>query len=765
MKVIFLQSSLLCSFLLSAISLAQPQSVRWTGKEDKNSNLVHVLDVIRTKTAIELSPSNFMLVESRKLATSQYMMLAQTAAGIPIRGLSLRIWTSLENSETIQIEAQIDVSPNTARWSAKTAKAVLSSFDTTELVRMAIKNTDDPFLRKITWQDMWENGELVRVVKIKAKRGKHVVVLSLISKKVLKSSYEEFPQADLASQDEFSIPVNIFPIYEEIEQGRAAPLQMARVASELRHLNRTIHRAKGQDPLANLKSQHYKDSLFEPLLGLTTEGRKQGFWSMAYIKDQVEKLFSALPLEENSFANGGVFLDGKYVTVNLYTEAAKLPNLSFNPSPSAHFRPEYVVMASEPDHEEMIPSAAIYGRPITSLDDAWNRPARRLENHDPISYINDGFDEVQVYWAVTQMFDSLRSLGFTDPDLSTRPFHAFLFNPDISYRNNAFYTDDTINFTTYSPDSQNMARDNTTIWHELGHGVMDRLMGDHIQLADTGGLSEGMADFVAQLILNDITGGLHFPGKEKMRIFNQTGYYLTNEVHDDGEAYGGSMNDFLQGAMARYGKSGLHKVTDLTMETMRLTRNHPALTAVEWFQHMLFADEMGREGVRAPFELKDLILKALNGRNFNMEESTPALFVVKNGANEVTSTGPGSRNNPIKIKWVEGEVASFNMEVGVKNAPNYRFKFPVTVKVNYSGGALEGAVHWTKEEAGNLTFILNSEADLAKFTLGTEGRCDEINRPDGSCSDYAYIQIWNQGETIKPQAKKRFYLRVYPKAP
>ena len=183
MKVIFFQAILLCSFLLSAISLAQPQSVRWTGKEDKNSNLVHVLDVIRTKTAIELSPSNFMLVEGRKLATSQYMMLAQTAAGIPIRGLSLRIWTSLENSETIQIEAQIDVSPNTARWSAKTAKAVLSSFDTTELVRMAIKNTDDPFLRKLTWQDMWENGELVRVVKIKAKRGNHVVVLSLISKK------------------------------------------------------------------------------------------------------------------------------------------------------------------------------------------------------------------------------------------------------------------------------------------------------------------------------------------------------------------------------------------------------------------------------------------------------------------------------------------------------------------------------------------------------------------------------------------------------
>jgi hypothetical protein len=75
-----------------------------------------------------------------------------------------------------------------------------------------------------------------------------------------------------------------------------------------------------------------------------------------------------------------------------------------------------------------------------------------------------------------------------------------------------------------------MARDNTTIWHELGHGVMDRMMGDHIELADTGGLSEGMADFVAQLVVNDVTGGTDFPGKYAMRIFNNTGYYLTNEV-------------------------------------------------------------------------------------------------------------------------------------------------------------------------------------------------------------------------------------------
>jgi hypothetical protein len=78
------------------------------------------------------------------------------------------------------------------------------------------------------------------------------------------------------------------------------------------------------------------------------------------------------------------------------------------------------------------------------------RPARRLKNHDPVSYINDGFDELQVYWAINQMFDSLRPMGFTDPELSTRRFNGFLYDPDISMKDNAYYTDDTINFTTHA---------------------------------------------------------------------------------------------------------------------------------------------------------------------------------------------------------------------------------------------------------------------------------------------------------------------------
>lgn len=172
--------------------------------------------------------------------------------------------------------------------------------------------------------------------------------------------------------------------------------------------------------------------------------------------------------------------------------------------------------------------------------------------------------------------ESLHAVGFLDPELSTRPFNAFLYDPDIGSRDNAYYTDDTINFTTYSPSAQNYARDNSTIWHELGHGIMDRLMGDSIHLADTGGLSEGMADFVAELAIQTVTKGQPFEGSENFRIVNTTGFSFTNEVHDDGEAYGGSMRDLLMASRAQHGLEGFQKVGDLTMETMRLCRNNPA---------------------------------------------------------------------------------------------------------------------------------------------------------------------------------------------
>ncbi len=748
-----MKSIFLALLLVSFSAFAAPKSVRWTGAEDTNPDLMHVLSVIKAKTGIDLGFADFMPLEDRNLATSHFTTLIQVSNGIPIKGQSIRIWTSLTTGESIQVEARIDAAPatNFLLWSKLSSEATMAA-----VRRVVLAHADDAHLRQVDWQDQVDGESYVRLVKVKAKHGTFTIKLANSTGQVLDSQYREFPQAD-----ETSLPVRIYPIYEEPEGSEGGVKILERIDSELRYLNTKVRRPV-DDPYASLRSAKYVSDMYDPLLGLTTAGRKSGYWSPVFLKNLAAQLLSQVPLSDNNFANG-VFLEGRYATVSLYPDAPdRFKPLAFTPTSSGHYLPFWKPVAGT-NQEEMIPTAALRGRPITSLDDALMRPARRLKDNDPVTYINDGFDEIQVYWSITQMFETLRANGFTDPELSTRPFHAFLFDPDISYRDNAFYTDDTINFTTYSPMSQNMARDNSTIWHELGHGVMDRLMGDHVTLADTGGLSEGMADFVAQLVLNDVSGGSPYEGKENLRIFNSMGFGLTNEVHDDGESYGGAMNDLLRAAMARHGRLGLVKVTDLTLEAMRLTRNHPALTASDWFEHMIFADELGRPGVRASGEMRGLILQSLNGRNFVFGDAVPATFTLKNGANEVTSTGPGSRNNPIQLKLDPAEKADYALTVNLKSSPAYHFKYPVTVQVELKKGPLQGAIHWTEEDKNPLSFTLNTEADTVAIPLSAVGKCDEINRPDGSCVDFAYVKIFNSGTKAAPQAKKRFYLRIYPK--
>lgn len=741
--------------LVSVCAIADPKFIRWTGQDDPNADFIHVLKVIQQKTGITLSPSDFMLLEDRSLATSHFTMMQQMTGGLPIKSQSVRIWKRKQSGALIQMEALVDTGPVTDRWGVNQIRHSVSSADTLAMVRKVVANhPDDSSIREVSWQDLWNRGEIVREVKVKARRGYHYITVGLAARRVTVSRYEEFPQAD----GEFSVPVRVYPIYEEVEGELGVTLP--RVDSELRYLSSVVPGVT-EDPYASLKMKRYLETMLDPILGLTEEGQKKGYWTMAHIKAQARELLSAVPLVANSFQGRGVILEGRYATVNIHPEAAKaFPNLSFKPAMSGQLFPVWRPTPETSLVWEMVPSTALLGKPLMTEGEAWERPARRLPDHDPLTYINDGFDELQVYWSITRLFESLRGMGFVDPDFSTRPFHAYLYDPSIVYRNNAYYTDDTINFTTYTAENPNFARDNTTIWHELGHGVMDRLMGDHIQLADTGGLSEGMADFTALLVSTDVVGDNPFPGKDKLRIFNKTGFNLTNEVHDDGEAYGGAMSDLLHKAQARFGRSGLVKVTDLTMEAMRLGRNHPGLTASDWFERMLFADELG-SAVRAPRELGDFILESLNGRNFVFSGKF-ASFELKNGSDEVTSTSLGSRGKPIPLKLKAAQTASFPLGVRLASSPAYPFRYPVKVTVEFRRGPIQGAVHWVGEEKNPWSFTLASENDTVSVPVTVTGICDEVNRPDGSCVDYISVQIWNDQQTDKPVGKKRFYVRVFP---
>ena len=115
---------------------------------------------------------------------------------------------------------------------------------------------------------------------------------------------------------------------------------------------------------------------------------------------------------------------------------------------------------------------------------------------------------------------------------------------------------------------------------------------------------------------------------------------------------------------------------------------------------------------------------------------------------------------PIKISLAKDAIAHFDLSVVLKSSDKYQFKYPVTIKVGFVEHALQGAVHWVGEEKGPMLVTLQSEADAAKIGLDVSGTCDQVNREDGSCVDYAYVQILNAGDVGQPHAKKRFYVQV-----
>jgi hypothetical protein len=751
------------TLIFSGQSFAKDYEKRLTLKETTLSSLPSLISIANNETGLNFTESDFIVLEDRELATSHFTMFAQAIEGVPVKGKSIRVWKNLSSNTLIQAEMNLDVKSE-LRSSILIKKYTQAQFNKNALksnalnkhinqlaIKVVANHPDDNRVFGIESLDQWIGEDLVRTVTIKARRGKHKVDISLLKNKVIGSSYIEFAQADMYQ----SLSAEVYPIYEEVE---ATHEMLPRINSELKYI-KTYVAANTADPFVILRTQRYAEDMYNPLLAETALGRSQGFWSPSMLKRKALELELGLQTRENNFASG-LILDGKYTSINFHPSALDaFPDLSFELKPSSKYYPMWTQGSDQ--LWEIIPQAGLVGKTISSQEEMLNRPARRIPDHNPQDYINDGFDEIQVYWAVTSLMDSLMHMGFTDPELSTRPFNAFLYDPDIGMKDNAYYTDDTINFTTYSPTSINYARDNSTIWHELGHGIMDRLMGDFVTLADTGGLSEGMADFVAALVVEDVKKGEAFPGSKDFRIMNQTGFFLTNEVHDDGEAYGGTMKDILDLSIQKFGHElGLKKMSDLTMEAMRLTRNNPALTAQSWFSHMLFADELG-SSIRSPGELSSEINIALNNRNFSWDNSETADLIVLNEDEVLTNSSLGSRENPIRLTLAHDEKVNYNLKVSLKSVENYKFNYPVTVKVEFQKGALQGAIHWEGEENNPFVYTLNSEADVIDVNLTASGKCDTVNQEGNACKDYAYIQVYNKGfESNKPVAKKRFYLKI-----
>lgn len=726
-------------------------------KGELSPTLASMLVKANHETGLNFSASDFLLIEERELATSHYKFYVQMNSMVPVAKTAIRIWSDLKTNELILGEMHLseEAIRNGAQLRTRYAKAKFSPFAMKSMkLSRAIKamvaqqvsrHATDNKIISLKFKDQWVNGDLRREVEVRGRRGIHHIAISLLKNQIVEQDYREFSQSEL-----MSLKAHVYPIYEEVE---ATGERLPYAIRELKYIS-TVVPDGGEEPLGNLGNAKFSEANHNPLLAETVLGEMKGLWSENSVRRKIENMVSLMPTRENSYASG-ILLQGKYATVNLHPavkDQFKDVNVSLRPT-------VYHMMAWVEGDEgyEGKPLSGLSGKLITSEEELFSRTPVRLADHDTTSYINSGVDEVQVYYGVTALMDSLVGMGFNDPELSEKPFHAFLYDPDISMKDNAYYYDNTINFTTYSPASPNYARDNPTIWHELGHAIMERLMGTHLGFADSkggyGGLSEGMADFIAQIVVEHQTGGQNFTGKETFRIMNEIGFYLTNEFHDEGEAYGGAMNDMFKVVVAKEGEEGLRAFANLTIEAMRLTRNHPALSAASWFEHMLIADEL--QGGK----YRDVIVNTLSARNFSFEkEFKPAKMVVTFGETELTNESMGSREKPILICGNRGENA-FDLKMKLTSGDSEFIEFPAVVKVEYKKGALQGAIHWVGEETNPQIYTVHSEDDLLEIPIKVNPTCDFVNQPDGSCKDYAYLQVYNSGN-LKPLAKKRFYIRM-----
>jgi|GEM_PF-1204349 len=764
----------------------------WRVGDLKSGSLEEIVTSLRRRSKFALGAADFRKSDTVELQGYHYVRYEQVKDGVAVEHAAIRVWISSASNVPVLVEAHV-VDPTLLKKTESTTGTASLAADAT-LLAVAERKTaelagDAPRL-STGIKDVWARGRLVRRVEQRTgkgsfrydfdKAGGKRVVLRHRAPTHKDGADKAAPHASSDNlQNKATQPattVNVFRLWEHAIadfSGDAKPED----------------RKQATEPLA------LKNILkgFRNVSAAASDEARTRVFKREEITPEVKAHFPAFWKAQDAYvANTGVDSGSKKARIRLLGRNAAVfvspaGAKAFSPAGRSPFAlaPHFELAYESSDDDA--PTTFRFEQPV------WGRGAHTLASFamrrpepnstslpspstpgsalDPVKLLAEGFDDLQVYTGIDTFMEVMRASGLGDPDISTRPFAAFLYDPSIEMRDNAFNDGDAIHFSTYS--QVNMARDNTTIWHELGHGLQGRVMGPHID-AESYGLWEGMADFISSLVTTYEFGDEDFPARDELRIANRTWFNNTNEEHDEGEAYGGAMEDMLQAIMKKYGtREGQMRMADLTFETMRITRDHPALTPTVWFQHMLFADSLERAGSsqgtgksyrRVPGELSPLVREALRARDY-MPGKKPARSTLRYEGVAVNGTGDlGGRYNPVKLAFdsiTAPKALPITIAFRNNDAGSAGFKFPLRVQVDFNVWALQGAVRW-QENDEPLSYTVTKEYEPLTISLAVRPGCDAANRSDGGCSDYAYVRVWNAGdaEDARPIVKKRFYVRL-----
>jgi hypothetical protein len=651
-----------------------------------------------------------------------------TVKMLPLHGCQIRVITQTQTEKVILIKYEWPEILNTLKLS-KSFKTKLSFFKLHQMAGLHLNSSGVDYLREVFFQ-----GKLAYLFQLKKTDAVIHLFIDPFSGKILGRTEESIVH---------SIDAEVYPVYEEtaIWDSKSETMSLKKAIPEkikLEGVNDIV--------LASL-SPYFSEFVGEYNEELNTtyhpEARgKPGAWND-------EDLEQSLKVESPSrmqLPYNQKILESEYISVLVHPSSANLLDST------RHFYPlPHVSMINKEQVWYTVIGESVYYPPIASNS---NHSAVRDPQHDLKNMINNPTDAIHVFQATNQFFQTLKAQSFNefkDEELKVR---AYLYNQDSFYKDNAFYTKGTINFTTYSPELPNFARDKRVIWHELGHSIFDKLA-DYVSGQKGNGQNEGFSDFISHFVFRARGFSEDYPYYKSERIYSEAIFNIANQVHDDGEAFGGTLKDILEEKIKSDGPAAFPKTLELVFTTLKFIRGSIKMSEQEFFHTMGLVDNIPTQ-TREAGEFAQIISDVLQKRNFSLMDSEQTTLEVKINGMEASVRGDGSYNYPFKFK--ENPNATHEITLSLKLIEKKAFAVPYPYQMSLRFQTNNSRILDIESLSPKDKMIYDKD-DSIQFKFLFKPVCLEYNLNSSSCRSAVRVEM-NRPNQEQVFGRRRFFIQV-----
>lgn len=773
-------------------------------EERRNEGDAEILAILLARAARPEPAKAFAKKEAVTFLNSEYVSYELRVEDLPVEGVIARVYR--DRKEGRVLKAEIDFpseepflplpagNDGSADGSARERNGSMSEAQTYALyatVGRAMRADSRRPYRTHPLRTVWKGGAKIHRIVAEDARGKHVFEFRAGEEGAAPArTFVPHPSADTgvgaavgagsgAAGDGGVLPPQPATVFrdegaidtsylDKIPNPPAPeePVLVSRYLTDLRARTNEIALGRLLDALGGPQLRESKR-----IDGMPTPAQlAQGFWSELSHPDlfgPFEPRADGRAVANVDASGNPIRLDGRYVSVLV---APRAPVDLFGRGHGFEYAPFLQrAWVSDLANDDAILKTEPYfwGRSLVSLPLSARTPVGRGAPgpSETARLLEQGFDEVQVYHAVNSLLAVARAWGFRDPVLSEKPFRAMVYSTDPWHRDNAFSMGDEIVFGTYSRGESNLARSSGTIWHEMGHSLDSRLAG-WANEGDASGLGEGMADaieFLATAALVDSARA----ASPYFRFNNAMWFDQSNEFHDGGEAFAGTIAEATRAAARTMGDArAVESMGALLLETMRYFRGVPRLDWARVRDVVLFASSVpetfahigtDRAGVLTPF-----LAAAFAERNLPVAGSgTRARITLEDGGVTLTSDSPYSRYDA--SPRVVGEKGTLVMRLSLSDGDAARYRFPVAVRASVQGSPLQGGMKWDFDEAEDRWFTIERPGQEIEIALPYTGACEagQVGTPRRRCFDYVHVRLYDgDRREEKPTGKFRVYLKL-----